>query len=132
MPRGSLEETLLYDPEIEKTSRKNRAAAKRAHQAARRPREPTPPPEDKKDQGNEGHEEQGQFENGHNINMVANGNAVNGNADDNRTLRQLVFPANMNLRPMGITLPAVTQNWDIHANFIQILPKFHGMPREDP
>ena len=38
----------------------------------------------------------------------------------------------MNLRPMGITLPAVTQNWDIHANFIQILPKFHGMPGEDP
>ncbi|KAH6766589.1 hypothetical protein C2S52_017572 [Perilla frutescens var. hirtella] len=64
--------------------------------------------------------------------MAANGNAANGNADDNRTLRQLVFPTNMNLRPMGIALPAVTQNWDIHANFIQILPKFHGMLGEDP
>ena len=84
-----------------------------------RPREPTPPPEDREEAG---HEEEEQFENGHTDNMAVEG----------RTLRQLVFPTNMNLRPMGITIPAVTQTWDLQASFIQILPKFHGMTGEDP
>ncbi len=52
--------------------------------------------------------------------------------EEGRTLRQLVFPTNMNLRPMGITLPAITGSWELKASFIQILPKYHGMTGEDP
>ncbi|XP_057808669.1 uncharacterized protein LOC131023139 [Salvia miltiorrhiza] len=50
----------------------------------------------------------------------------------NKTLRDMMFPNNLNLRPMGIVLPNITGNWELKHNLIQILPKYSDMPGEDP
>ena len=49
-----------------------------------------------------------------------------------QTLREMMLLKNMNLRPLGITLPTITDNWELRHSFIQILPKFSDMPGEDP
>ncbi|XP_057803312.1 uncharacterized protein LOC131018615 [Salvia miltiorrhiza] len=50
----------------------------------------------------------------------------------NKTLREMMFPNNLNLRPMGIVLPNITGNWELKHTLIQILPKYSDMPGEDP
>ncbi|KAH6799266.1 TCP-1/cpn60 chaperonin family protein [Perilla frutescens var. frutescens] len=106
-----------YDPELENTLRRRKVEARRARQAERLARETILEEEEHFQPKHEAREEQ---------------QGRTNMAEESRTLRQLVFPTNMNLCPMGITLPTITGNWELKANFIQILPKFHGTTGEDP
>lgn len=49
-----------------------------------------------------------------------------------QTLTKMVFPNNLNLRLMGITLPTTTENWEIKHSFIHIISWFSDMAEEDP
>ncbi|XP_057791064.1 uncharacterized protein LOC131008188 [Salvia miltiorrhiza] len=62
--------------------------------------------------------------------MAENPEVVNDNA--NKTLRDMMFPINLNLRPSAIVLPEITGNWELKHTLIQILPKYSAMPGEDP
>ncbi|XP_057787673.1 uncharacterized protein LOC131004932 [Salvia miltiorrhiza] len=54
------------------------------------------------------------------------------NDNTNKTLRDMMFPNNLNLRPSAIVLPEITGNWELKHTLIQILPKYSDMPGEDP
>lgn len=45
----------------------------------------------------------------------------------------MVFSDNVNLHPLGITLPVpMDVDWELRHTFLQILSKFSDMPGEDP
>ncbi|OMO98731.1 Retrotransposon gag protein [Corchorus capsularis] len=48
-----------------------------------------------------------------------------------KTLRELAAP-NVNAKRLAIRYPDTNGNFEIKSRFIQILPKFHGLPGEDP
>lgn len=41
-------------------------------------------------------------------------------------------PTDINLTPMGITLPVIQGTWELKANFIEIILKFYEMSGWDP
>ncbi|XP_057779911.1 uncharacterized protein LOC130998513 [Salvia miltiorrhiza] len=61
--------------------------------------------------------------------MAENPEVVNDNT--NKTLRDMMFPNNLNLRSSAIVLPEITGNWELKHTLIQILPKYSDMPGED-
>ncbi|XP_057779762.1 uncharacterized protein LOC130998354 [Salvia miltiorrhiza] len=63
--------------------------------------------------------------------MAENPEGQNDN-NNKRTLRDMMFPSNLNLRPSAIVLPEITGNWELKHTLIQILPKYSDMPGEDP
>ncbi|OMO55660.1 Peptidase A1 [Corchorus capsularis] len=54
-----------------------------------------------------------------------------GKENNNRTLRELAAP-NVATQRLAIQYPTNEENFEIKSGFIQLLPKFHGMPGEDP
>ncbi|OMO99702.1 Retrotransposon gag protein [Corchorus capsularis] len=50
--------------------------------------------------------------------------------NNNRTLRELAAP-NVTTQRLAIQYPTNEENFEIKSGFIQLLPKFHGMPGED-
>ncbi|XP_057803479.1 uncharacterized protein LOC131018788 [Salvia miltiorrhiza] len=54
------------------------------------------------------------------------------NDNTNKTLRDMMFLNNLNLRPSAIVLSEITGNWELKHTLIQILPKYSDMPGEDP
>ncbi|OMO64624.1 reverse transcriptase [Corchorus capsularis] len=51
--------------------------------------------------------------------------------NNNRTLMELAAP-NVTTQRLAIQYPTNEENFEIKSGFIQLLPKFHGMPGEDP
>ncbi|OMP02310.1 Retrotransposon gag protein [Corchorus capsularis] len=51
--------------------------------------------------------------------------------NNNRTLRELAAP-NVTTQRLTIQYPTNEENFEIKSGFIHLLPKFHGMPGEDP
>ncbi|XP_057791897.1 uncharacterized protein LOC131008594 [Salvia miltiorrhiza] len=107
--RSAGNEDLLFNKEIERLVRLNNANRRRAEQEA---------------QARERHLEAERE-------MAENPERQNDN-NNNRTLRDMMFPSNLNLRPSAIVLPEITGNWELKHTLIQILPKYSDMPGEDP
>ncbi|XP_057770944.1 uncharacterized protein LOC130990733 [Salvia miltiorrhiza] len=106
--RSAGNEDLLYHEDIERLARENNAARRRAEQEA------------------QARERQLEAER----EMAENPEGQNDNA--NKTLRDMMFPNNLNLRPSAIVLPEITGNWELKHTLIHILPKYSDMPGEDP
>ena len=49
----------------------------------------------------------------------------------NQTLRELAAP-NLTAQPLSITYPALARPLKLNSGFLNLLPKFNGLPREDP
>ncbi|VFQ89163.1 unnamed protein product [Cuscuta campestris] len=47
------------------------------------------------------------------------------------TLRELAAP-NLNVQPLSITYAELEKPLKLNSGFINLLPKFHGLPGEDP
>ena len=47
------------------------------------------------------------------------------------TLRELAAP-NLKTQPLYITYPVLDQPLKLNSEFLNLLPKFHGLPSEDP
>ena len=47
------------------------------------------------------------------------------------TLRELTAP-NLETEPLSITYPALNRLLKLNSGFLNLLPKFHGLPGEDP
>ncbi|XP_057791257.1 uncharacterized protein LOC131008390 [Salvia miltiorrhiza] len=106
--RSVSNEDLLYEAEIERLVRRNNGDRRRVEQEA------------------QARERQLEVER----EMAENPEGQNDNA--NKTLRDMMFPSNLNLRPSAIVLPEITGNWELKHTLIQILPKYSDMPGEDP
>lgn len=53
--------------------------------------------------------------------------------DHRRSAIEMIFPVNMNLQPLDITLHVLSvAYWELRHMFFQISPKFSDLPREDP
>ncbi|XP_057803369.1 uncharacterized protein LOC131018672 [Salvia miltiorrhiza] len=112
--RSAGNEDLLFHEDIERIARENNAARRRAEQEAQA-RERQLEAERQRAAERE---------------MAENPEGQNDNA--NKTLRDMMFPSNLNLRPSAIVLPEITGNWELKHTLIQILPKYSDMPGEDP
>ncbi|XP_057770898.1 uncharacterized protein LOC130990689 [Salvia miltiorrhiza] len=106
--RSAGNKDLLFNAEIERLVRLNNANRRRAEQEA------------------QARERQLEAER----EMAENPEPPNDNT--NKTLRDMMFPNNLNLRPSAIVLPEITGNWELKHTLIQILPKYSDMPGEDP
>lgn len=80
-----------YDPEIERNARR-RLAVLRRH---------GPPPAE-----------------GARPNLMAEEGEQPRNNQPQKTLREIMFLNNNSLRPLGITLPNITDNWELRHSFI--------------
>ncbi|XP_057803107.1 uncharacterized protein LOC131018398 [Salvia miltiorrhiza] len=114
IPLSAGNEDLLFHEDIERIARENNAARRRAEQKAQA-RERQLEAERQRAAERE---------------MAENPEGQNDNA--NKTLRDMMFPSNLNLRPSAIVLPEITGNWELKHTLIQILPKHSDMPGEDP
>ena len=47
------------------------------------------------------------------------------------TLRELATP-NLTVQPLSISYPALDRPLKLNSGFLKLLPKFHGLPGEDP
>jgi len=47
------------------------------------------------------------------------------------TLRELAAP-NLETQPLSITYPVVDRPLKLNSRFLNLLPRFHGLPGEDP
>jgi len=47
------------------------------------------------------------------------------------TLRELAAP-NLTVQPLSISYPALDRPLKLNSRFLNLLPKFHGLPGEDP
>ncbi|VFR01668.1 unnamed protein product, partial [Cuscuta campestris] len=52
-------------------------------------------------------------------------------AAPNRTLRELAAP-DLTIQPISITYGELEKPLKLNSGFINLLPKFHGLPGEDP
>ncbi|XP_057811817.1 uncharacterized protein LOC131026057 [Salvia miltiorrhiza] len=108
--RSAGNEYLLFNEEIERLVRLNNANRRRAEQEAQ-----------ERERQLEAERE-----------MAENPEGQNDNNNNNRTLRDMMFPSNLNPRPSAIVLPEITGNWELKHTLIQILPKYSDMLGEDP
>ena len=143
MLRSNRAGDLLYDPEIERSARARRAQA-RAFLKRLEEENHTEGSSDDLTSSEESQASNEQAETS-NVNPLYSEEEMEDDQISNHeeeeqqrppphtlTLRQLSFPQTMNMRPTGIVLPTTTGNWELRANFISILPKFHDHPGEDP
>ena len=52
-------------------------------------------------------------------------------AENNRTLKELTTP-DVEYQPAYIQYPQEATNFELRSGLIHLLPKFHGIPGEDP
>lgn len=112
MPRANPADEYVYDSEIERTLRALRRSRReqRANLA------------DISDSEEEGSTTSSSF----------GDNSVMGEAPERRTVREMISPVNLNLKPRGTVLPDHHGHWDLKSGFIMMLPKFNDWPGEDP
>ena len=117
MPRTSRAGELIFDPEVERTAR-------RLRKEARLRKKPLSSPSSGLNLAIALADSSSDTESEEEIEPRM--------ANQERTLRELAAPPNVNQQPLCIRFPEIEGDFELKSGLIHLLPKFYGLENEDP